>query len=209
MFGDNMTKEEFISKIWGYYIMLENNFVSTFQYVEPSDSNNTTYSKEYNKLLLSIGSEIDVVCKEMCKKIESKTHDDVKNYKISDYKRVISNYNNFINETCKYKINTEDLQPWNEWNTKDSPTWWKNYNSLKHDRLLNDNHKLGSYINVRNSLAALYILCRVLYKNNYQLEPTPKSQLFSMNGWKIYNELGGGFVDVIDEHGNLSTSYYK
>ena len=50
-----MTKEEFLSRVWGYYIMLENNFMDTFVYVEPVTENNDTFSKEYGKLLLSIG----------------------------------------------------------------------------------------------------------------------------------------------------------
>ena len=66
-----MTQEEFISKVWGYYIILENDFINTFQYVEPVDDNNLTYSKEYSKLLLSICSEVDILCKELCKLIEN------------------------------------------------------------------------------------------------------------------------------------------
>ena len=81
-----MTKEEFLSRVWGYYIMLENNFMDTFVYVEPVTKNNDTFSKEYGKLLLSIGSEIDVVCKELCKIIENKTAVDVSRYNVVDYK---------------------------------------------------------------------------------------------------------------------------
>lgn len=96
-----MTKEEFLSRVWGYYIMLENNFMDTFNFVEPVDENADSFSKEYGKLLLSIGSEIDIVCK----KIENKTSEDVSRYNIVNYKSVISTDGNFMNESCIYLIN--------------------------------------------------------------------------------------------------------
>ena len=47
-----MTKEEYIRKIWRYYLRLEEEFYSTLNYVEFSQDNFQTYSKEYDKLLL-------------------------------------------------------------------------------------------------------------------------------------------------------------
>ena len=196
-----MTKEEFLTKIWNYYLMLEKDFMNTFQYVEPSVENNSAYSKEYNKLLLSIGSEIDVVFKELCKKIENKNSSDVENYNITNYMNVISNYNNFSNENCTNLVTREIISPFTEWINSKTPLWWKNYNHLKHDRLSNDNIKLGNYLNVKESLSALYIICRFLYKTSYSKEPIPKSNLFQMNNWPVYTELGNGFLQVADEHG--------
>ena len=196
-----MTKEEFLTKVWNYYLMLEKDFMNTFQYVEPSVDNNSAYSKEYNKLLLSIGSEIDVVFKELCKKIENKNSNDVEKYNIINYMNVISNYNNFSNENCINLVTREIISPFCDWINRKTPLWWKNYNHLKHDRLSNDNIKLGNYSNVKESLSALYIICRVLYKTSYSKEPTPKSNLFQMNNWSVYTELGNGFLQVADEHG--------
>lgn len=196
-----MTKEEFLTKIWNYYLMLEKDFMNTFQYVEPSVENNSAYSKEYNKLLLSIGSEIDVVFKELCKKIENKNSSDVENYNITNYMNVISNYNNFSNENCTNLVTREIISPFTAWINSKTPLWWKNYNHLKHDRLSNDNIKLGNYLNVKESLSALYIICCFLYKTSYSKEPIPKSNLFQMNNWPVYTELGNGFLQVADEHG--------
>ena len=64
-----------------------------------------------------------------------------------------------------------------------------------------DNIKLGNYLNVKESLSALYIICRFLYKTSYSKEPIPKSNLFQMNNWLVYTELGNGFLQVADEHG--------
>ena len=204
-----MTKEEFLSRVWGYYIMLENNFMETFNYVEPVAENNSTFSKEYGKLLLSIGSEIDVVCKELCKIIENKIAEDVSRYNVVNYKNVISVDGNFMNESCVYLINDEVLQPWLEWNSVDSPSWWKNYNSLKHNRLNSDNYKLGNYSNVKDSLSALYIITRVLYKKLFSLEPIPKSNLFQMKDWTVYNRVGNGFYNVLEKGGGINTKYFN
>ena len=114
---------------------------------------------------------------------------------------VISNYNNFSNENCTNLVTREIITPFSDWISNKTPLWWKNYNHLKHDRLSNDNIKLGNYSNVKESLSALYIICRVLYKTSYSKEPTPKSNLFQMNNWSVYTELGNGFLQVADEHG--------
>ena len=187
-----MTQEEFISKVWGYYIMLENDFINTFQYVEPVDDNNLTYSKEYSKLLLSIFSEIDILCKELCKLIENKDSNDVSKYNIDDYRNIIATYNNFLDESSTCLVDHQVLEPWNSWKEEKNPIWWRDYNKLKHDRLAKENYKLGNFINIKNSLAGLYILCRICYKYQYKNEPLPKSNLFIMNNWTSYVEIGGG-----------------
>ncbi|MBO5477777.1 MAG: hypothetical protein J6A15_08510 [Clostridia bacterium] len=205
-----MTKEEFLLKVWNYYIILENRFINTFQYVEPNSSNNNTYSKEYNNLLLSIGSEIDIVAKELCKVIESKTSKEVEKYKITDYKRIISSYNNFVQERCNNIITIETITPWDDWNSIDSPFWWKNYNHLKHDRLQDSYFKLGNYNNVKYALSALYIICRVLYKSyNFSKEPTPKSNLFKMDKWDEYREIGNNLSEVSRADGSVGIYYTK
>lgn len=61
-----MSHEEFNANILDYYLMIEAEFIETFKYVEPvrkGDSNEKAYSKKYIELLLSICSQIDLVCK--------------------------------------------------------------------------------------------------------------------------------------------------
>ena len=198
-----MNKEEFISKVWEYYLILEEDFYDTFKYVEPCEDNNMTYSKEYGKMLLSICSEIDIMCKELCKVIEGKNSEQVSNYNMLKYKQVISVNDNFMNQSCTFFKSNDILHPWEEWNTEISPSWWKDYNSLKHDRLLNYNYKLGNYYNVKNSIAGLYIICRVLYKKQFDKEPFPCSRLFKMDNWTEYKEIGGGLFGRIGPDGGM------
>ena len=56
----------FLKNYWRYYLLLERRFQDCEQYVEISEENYKTYSMEFVNLILSIGSEVDVVLKEMC-----------------------------------------------------------------------------------------------------------------------------------------------
>lgn len=55
---------------WRYFIALEQDLEGTTRYVEPAEDNFKTYSVEFTRLLLSACSEIDVVCKVLCQKID-------------------------------------------------------------------------------------------------------------------------------------------
>ena len=44
---------------WDYYLVLERELVNSFNYVELSNDNFSTYSVEFAKMLLSICSEFD------------------------------------------------------------------------------------------------------------------------------------------------------
>lgn len=64
--GYLMTRQTFITDYWTYYLMLENKFISTFNFVELCDNNLSTYSNEYASLIQSIGSELDEFFKVYC-----------------------------------------------------------------------------------------------------------------------------------------------
>lgn len=182
-----MEKMEFNTKIWEYYLILENRFINTFQYVEPrpindmKNINTYTFSKVYNQLLLSIGSEIDILLKELCKKSGSTKVKDM-----DDYKVALKDYKNFPNEGCKYIYDDDVIYPFKSFNEEEAPQWWKDYNHLKHERLKDKYFALGNYINVTQSLAALFIICRRLYSEYFKYEPTPKSRIFKMYNWPEY-----------------------
>ena len=64
-----MTCEEFINMYWSQYILLEKEFVSTLHFLTLDSSNESAFSQAYSKLILELGSEIDVVFKQYCNKI--------------------------------------------------------------------------------------------------------------------------------------------
>jgi len=54
---------------WNYFLALESDLDRVSRYVEFTTYNYTTYSLEMAHLLLAAGSEIDVVLKSLCKKV--------------------------------------------------------------------------------------------------------------------------------------------
>lgn len=174
-----MNKKDFINKIWNYYLMIEEDFVETLKYVEPCEDNYKTYSKKYNSLLLSICSEIDVICKVLCKNIDSS----LSYNNITAYRKLLKNYNNFPNQSCTFNRMDKKIIPWLTWNNDKNPQWWKDYNKLKHNRLADDNDTKGNFFNVLCSLAAYYILCMILYREFFKYEPKKKSLIFEMTNW--------------------------
>lgn len=195
-----MNKQEFVNKIWNYYIVLEDEFIDTQKYVELDKNNFSAYSKTYIKLLLSIGSEIDILCKYTCKLLDK----DSNASKMNQYRNELKHLKS-ISESQVYceQIN-EALCPWDAWTDEKSPKWWRSYNNVKHDRLNTNYFRTGNLENVLISLSALYVLCRVSYKHSYDLEPFPKSRLFEMNGWTTYELLPNGFYTQSNSNGSLS-----
>lgn len=58
-------------RYWQHFLALEADFAVTSRYVEFSQQNFATFSIEYAKLLLAIGSEVDVLCKIICEKLDN------------------------------------------------------------------------------------------------------------------------------------------
>jgi hypothetical protein len=71
---------------WYYFLSIEKDFNGTIDFVHLSPANAKAYSNEYAKLILLIGSEVDVIAKRLCKKVSP--HKRAKN--IDDYRQVIT-----------------------------------------------------------------------------------------------------------------------
>ena len=65
-----MLCEEFINTYWSQYILLEKEFMATLHYLSLCEENEEAFSQAYVKLLLELGSEIDVVFKQYCANID-------------------------------------------------------------------------------------------------------------------------------------------
>lgn len=199
-----MTKDEFNLKYWMFYMQLENDFSKTFNYVEFADDNLSTYSKEYAKQLISIGSELDIVFKALCNEVDSTRARSC----ITDYANILCGYDNLTDATVQFSYNKESYKPFDGWTPNSKPSWWGDYNKVKHNRAENDNITLANLKNVFNALAALFILnrylCKIVCSNKIMKEPEIKSNLFTMVGWDICISVGNGFVRRLSTNGNMS-----
>ena len=138
-------------------------FINTIKYVSPSKTNEKTYSEEYAKIVLLCGSEIDSILKLICKIEKVKPRN--KDYNMNDYSDVIINKIKLDIETytpnCMTTTNEKYMMitPFKTIK-KGAPygglEWWKDYQSLKHDRV--KNATVGNLKNAASLLIAHYIL---------------------------------------------------
>lgn len=184
-----MDKMDFENQYWKHYLILENDFIKTVEYISLDIQNSTAYSTQYLKIFLSIGSEIDIICKAYCAFLDNSQIPS----KINEYSNIIcSNRPDFVNKTITIKTEFADtsinLKPWNKWDTV-TPIWWKFYNKVKHQRTegltldtsgirIDSGHpdypryntligmkyyKFANQENLLTSLAALFQLCMECY----------------------------------------------
>ena len=153
-----MTVKEFKRDYLRQYCIIEKDFVNTIDYVSISQSNYTTFSPTYLKILLSIGSEIDVLKDFVCQSLKT----DMKHFN-----EVEPDFS-----SIEVEIRSENilLTPWD---TSDSfPTWWTVYNEVKHHRnenadKIDPSKKYFEFANLENvilALAGLYSLELLAYK---------------------------------------------
>lgn len=158
-------------RIWHYFLMLERDFAATAAFVEPHVSNHRTFSDRYAGLLLLIGSEVDVVAKQLTKKIDPKSKAD----KIKDYEEIIvqryPNLHRLEVDIPRYDLK---IKPWESWgkSPSSSPGWWRAYNCVKHDRIRKI--EMASQINALTGLCGLFLLNMYLNSNPVSLWPRPE-----------------------------------
>lgn len=205
-----MTNENFHDLYWNQYIMIEKEFKATTRYLTIDPLNFKGYSTAYAKLLLQIGSEVDVIAKELCTEINSTSEA----RKINQYApEIIGKFPEFTNVTVCCGI--IDFQPWKGWNKK-APDWWSVYNGVKHNRnkietygsITQENYKFANQENVLNALAGLYQLEQYLYSllahDPHEETPLPGSRLYRLKdcGWEK-KQFGRNMVLYVEEDGIL------
>lgn len=148
-----MNINEFESNYLNHYLALEDDFIKTIRYVSVSKDNYRTYSIEYLKQLLSIGSEIDVMKKLLAHLYAGRDVND------QDIVKTILNADNSIQKIeVLLKPNNEILKPWDY---VKEPDWWTAYNEIKHNRqdsaikMNNNEKKYYQFANLENTINAL------------------------------------------------------
>ena len=187
-----MLEDEFLNLYWKEYILIEKEFKATNMYLTIDLMNFTAYSDAFTKLILEIGSEVDVVAKELCRTINRASTAK----KLHQYRpEIIGRFSEFPNVTVA--CGNIDLKPWKDWEIR-VPVWWDVYNGIKHNRngielhagVSLENYKFANLENILNSLAGLYQLEQYLYciiTHDPVIEtPLPGSRFFRMKdfGWE-------------------------
>lgn len=157
---------------WNYFLALESDLDRLSRYVEFTKANFKTYSLEMALLLLAAGSEVDVVLKGLCGKINPSLAAE----NIDQYRKIITPQ---FEKLCKMKIHLPrfglDIVPWDNWGNDKNPNWWRAYNNVKHHR-----DSYFSDANLLHTVAAisgLYAVVLYFYKKEAEsgnLLPFPK-----------------------------------
>lgn len=152
-----MTVNDFKKDYLRQYCLIEKDFINTIDYVSISNSNYSTFSHTYLKILLSIGSEVDVL-KNLISELLG-----------TGWKKFNSKEPDF--HTIEVEVKSYDiiLKPWE---SNSYPKWWTAYNEVKHNRnecaeSFDSSRKYFEYANLENvitALAGLYSLELLAYK---------------------------------------------
>lgn len=198
---------EFKKNYLNHYCLLEQDFIETSKYVTISENNFNTYSSAYLKLLLTIGSEIDVMLD-----LLSKLYDPTSKETGFGCSKTILKHEKDI-KSLEIQIKNEDFSVY-PWNSNGIPEWWTAYNEIKHNRnekatKFDSSKKYYQYANLQNvltSLAALLSLEFYTYRllaikeNEKVFVPNIKSIFKIKNSYWKDIEFGNGII-IMD--GNL------
>ena len=155
---------------WQYFIAIESDLENSARYVEIAKNNFRTYSVEFTRILLSASSEVDVVSKLVCQRINPK-----KKYgNIDDYRKcILDRYPKFPSFEITIPRYGLVRKPWRAWGKGENPSWWKSHNHVKHER-----SKFYGKANLENAIDAVAgLFCVVLAHNHNLLETYPWPKL--------------------------------
>jgi len=157
-------------RYWQHFLALEADFAATSRYVEFSQKNFATFSIEYTKLLLAIGSETDVLCKIICERIDSAAPKG----NIDQYRTCIAAHTQIASEEVLVRRHSLSFKPWGPWANGKNPSWWRSYNNVKHQRDAHfDEANLDHCANAISGLFVVVIYCHKAEKSTESLEPCP------------------------------------
>jgi hypothetical protein len=157
---------------WNYFLSVEADLERLSRYVEFDEANYECFSVEIARILMAAAAEADVVCKQICRKLNPRS----KAENIHKYREEIAPAFPVIPRfevlAPRYQLR---LKPWDNWNEpNEAPLWWTAYNKLKHER--HKEYKRASLKNALNAVSGLFIVCLYLYKEKAvlgELVPSP------------------------------------
>jgi hypothetical protein len=150
-------------KYWDYYLTIERDIIETTRFVEFVPTNYSCYSIEFARIIMSAGTELDMVFKQLCEKIDpNTTADNINNY----YDVVIPVFPNIINIQRYIRGYELLLKPFDGWTKGNNPCWWTHgYNKIKHER--NTYFNKATLENAINIVSGLSIVLFLFYKLEY------------------------------------------
>lgn len=143
-----------ISNDWNYFFCMEDDVASISRWIEFSHENESVYSIELARLLMTAGAEADVVAKALCRQLDPNS----RAASIGAYReKLLAAYPNLPESEVTIPRFGKTLHPWSKWrNSEEPPLWWTANNKIKHHRA--EHFKEANLKNVLNSVAGLMVL---------------------------------------------------
>lgn len=162
-----------VTSHWNYFLCIEEDISKLSRWIEPSESNFDCYSLEIARLLMTTSSEVDVVAKLVCKKINHKS----KAKGILQYqKELVSKFPNVHKAKVAIPRFGLELTPWQNWQIEESPPiWWQATNKVKHER--SEHFHQATLKNLLNAVAGLLLLLILYYEVDIENLLKPQSCL--------------------------------
>jgi hypothetical protein len=179
---------------WNYLLAIERDLERLSRFVEFDERNFDCFSIEISRTLLTSAAEVDIVCKQICKKLNpASSANSINRYR----NEILSAYPaipNFEVLLPRYGLR---LKPWDSWSMpRGVPKWWTAYNKIKHHR--DTDYPQANLKNALNAVGGLFVMVLYLYKEKAQLgELAPPPQLLHVS-----EEHDGGFSFGGYESGN-------
>jgi hypothetical protein len=161
------------------FSIIQEDLIKLFEYIEPSDVNNVTYSFRIHELLIRICIEVEGNFKAILRENIFDPKDKYgksrpeKNWNIKDFK-VVNKTHHLDDYTIKlpfWKGELNERKPFKAWKTNDSIPWYQAYNQSKHDRVYN-----FEKANFENLIDAYCGLCTILSSQFKTQDFMPGSQ---------------------------------
>jgi len=157
---------------WNYFLSVEADLERLSRFIEFDYRNNQCFSAENTRILNTAAAETDVVCKQICRALDS--HSSASS--IYTYcKAIVPAFPIIPRFEVLLPWHGLQLMPWENWETNRVPEWWTAYNKLKHHR--DTEYHRASLKNVLNAVAGLFVVCLYLYKDKAsfgELVPDPR-----------------------------------
>lgn len=165
------TIRQTVSPHLNYFSCLEDDLSVLSRWIEFADRNESVYSIELARLLMTSAAEVDVVAKALCTAIDRNKGA----ASINVYQEVllgaVPTLPDALVDMPRFGMS---FRPWINWKTpKTPPDWWQGNNKVKHQR--HTHFDRANLKNVLNSVAGLLVLLLLLQsKHGLYFPLTPR-----------------------------------
>ena len=160
-----------VSPHLNYFSCLEDDLLELSRWVEFCAENESVYSIELARLLMTAAAEVDVVAKALCAAIDRPRAAESINVYQEVLIRALPMLPDAVVDMPRFGMK---FQPWVNWaQAKNPPDWWQGNNKVKHQR--STHFDRASLKNVLNAIAGLLILLLLLHsKDGAHFPTTPR-----------------------------------